>query len=121
MIAFGIYPDMAFGGSMHSCTIQFLGFIPVTVNGWHALFHLISGIAGLALAARRWPAELFTWIFAPYYLLVAALGFLGGDQVLHMMAVDTFGNIVHTIEGAALLTAGILAALSGFRQSASPR
>ncbi|MFE3193808.1 DUF4383 domain-containing protein [Nocardia sp. NPDC059240] len=113
IIAFGIYPDMAFGGEMRSCTIQFLGFIPVTVNGWHALFHLISGIAGLALATRRNRAELFALIFAPYYLLVAILGFLGGDQVLHLMAVDTFGNIVHTVEGTALLAAGALASLRG--------
>lgn len=76
VIAFGIYPDMAFGGAMHSCTIRFLGFIPVTVNGWHALFHLISGLAGLVMATRRPRAELYTLIFAPYYLLVAALGFM---------------------------------------------
>ncbi|APA98468.1 DUF4383 domain-containing protein [Nocardia seriolae] len=111
VIAFGIYPDMAFGGAMHSCTIRFLGFIPVTVNGWHALFHLISGLAGLVMATRRPRAELYTLIFAPYYLLVAALGFAGGDHVLHLIAVDTFGNVVHTIEGSALMVVGVLAAL----------
>ncbi|MFB8274146.1 DUF4383 domain-containing protein [Nocardia colli] len=112
VIAFGIYPDMAFGGSMHSCTIQFLGFIPVTVNGWHALFHLLTGLAGLAVAPVRARAAAYTWTCGPFYLLVAALGFSGGDHVLHMMAVDTFGNIVHTVEGSLILIAGGAAALA---------
>ncbi|MEV6279983.1 DUF4383 domain-containing protein [Nocardia sp. NPDC051832] len=109
VIAFGIYPDMAFGGHMNSCTIQFLGFIPVTVNGWHALFHLLTGLAGLALAPVRRGALAYSWFCGPFYLLVAALGFAGGDHVLHMMAVDTFGNIVHTVEGALILAAAALA------------
>ncbi|MFE9575658.1 DUF4383 domain-containing protein [Nocardia sp. NPDC006044] len=112
VIAFGIYPDMAFGGSMHSCTIQFLGFIPVTVNGWHALFHLLTGLAGLAVAAVRTRALAYTWTCGPFYLLIAALGVTGGDHVLHMMAVDTFGNIVHTVEGTLILIAGGAAALT---------
>ncbi|KAA8884997.1 DUF4383 domain-containing protein [Nocardia colli] len=115
VIAFGIYPDMAFGGSMHSCTIQFLGFIPVTVNGWHALFHLLTGLAGLAVAPVRARAAGYTWTCGPFYLLVAALGFTGGDHVLHMMAVDTFGNIVHTIEGSLILIAGGATALAARR------
>ncbi|MFG1793365.1 DUF4383 domain-containing protein [Nocardia sp. NPDC049149] len=115
VIAFGIYPDMAFGGHMQSCTIQFLGFIPVTVNGWHALFHLLTGLAGLALAPQRHRAIAYAWFCGPFYLLVAALGFAGGDHVLHMMAVDTFGNIVHTIEGLLILTAVTLATIAGAR------
>lgn len=112
VIAFGIYPDMAFGGQMNSCTIQFLGFIPVTVNGWHALFHLITGVAGLALAPLHSRSLAYTWVCGPFYLLVAALGFAGGDHVLHMMAVDTFGSIVHTIEGVLMLGVGVGAAFA---------
>ncbi|MFI1920002.1 DUF4383 domain-containing protein [Nocardia sp. NPDC020380] len=117
VIAYGIYPDMAFGSDMQSCTIQFLGFIPVTVNGWHALFHLITGLAGLALAPMPRRALLYTRICGPFYLLIAALGFSGGDQVLHLMAVDTFGNIVHTIEGTITLAAGFLLTLQPTRRS----
>ncbi|UGT54248.1 DUF4383 domain-containing protein [Nocardia asteroides] len=109
VIAFGIYPDMALGGSMHSCTIQFLGFIPVTVNGWHALFHLITGVAGLVLARRHPSARAYALGCGAFYLLVAALGFAGGRHVLHMMAVDTFGNIVHAVEGVVLVAAGAFA------------
>lgn len=112
MVAYGIYPDMALGGDMRSCTIQFLGFIPVTVNGWPALFHLLTGVVGLAVAPVRNRAFAYTWICGPFYLLVAALGFAGGGPVLHMMAVDTLGNIVHAVEGAGVLTVGALAALN---------
>lgn len=110
IVAYGIYPDMAFGASMHSCTIQFLGFIPVTVNGWHALFHLLTGLAGLALAPIRSRASAYSLVCGLFYLLVATLGFAGGDSVLHMMAVDTFGNIVHVVEGLLTLAPIALAA-----------
>ncbi|MEV0686999.1 DUF4383 domain-containing protein [Nocardia sp. NPDC050378] len=106
VIAFGIYPDMAFGATMHSCTIQFLGFIPVTVNGWHALFHLLTGVAGLALARRYRDARAYALGCGVFYLLIAAFGFTGGDHVLHLIAVDTFGNIVHALEGIAMVAAG---------------
>ncbi len=120
VIAYGIYPDMAFGGDMRSCTIQFLGFIPVTVNGWHALFHLLTGLAGLAVAPRSNRAFVYTWTCGPFYLLVAVLGFVGGENVLHLMAVDTFGNIVHAIEGSLILTAFALSAsLPGLREPRS--
>ncbi|MGA5544866.1 DUF4383 domain-containing protein [Mycobacterium sp. NPDC051198] len=113
IIAFGIYPNMAFGGGhMQTCTIQFLGFIPVTVNGWHALFHLITGLAALAAATVHARAVSYTWICGPFYLLIALLGFVGGDNVLHMMAVDTFANIVHTIEAGVLLATASAATLA---------
>ncbi|WP_157514035.1 DUF4383 domain-containing protein [Nocardia concava] len=116
VIAYGIYPDMAFGGHMQSCTMRFLGFIPVTVNGWHALFHLLTGMAALALAPFRNRAVGYLYACGPFYLLVAALGFIGGDNVLHMMAVDTFGSIVHAVEAVIMLAAGTLATL-GERRS----
>jgi hypothetical protein len=100
---------MTFGGSMHSCTIQFLGVIPVTVNGWHALFHLLTGLAGLCLAPTRSRARGYGLACGSFYLLVAALGFAGGDNVLHLMAVDTVGNIVHVIEGLLILAPSLLA------------
>ncbi|MFC9556631.1 DUF4383 domain-containing protein [Rhodococcus sp. NPDC056960] len=96
---------------MHSCPIQFLGFIPVTVNAWHTLFHLLTGLAGLVLATRRLRAVTYLRLCGPFYLIVAALGFTGGYHVLDMMAVDAFGNVVHTIEGVVMLTAGALATL----------
>ena len=120
VVAYGIYPDMAFGGDMRSCTIQFLGFIPVTVNGWHALFHLLTGVIGLVAAPVRNRAFAYTWICGPFYLLVAALGFAGGGPVLHMMAVDTLGNMVHAVEGVGVLTVGALTALNARRQPKLP-
>ncbi|MGY2063149.1 DUF4383 domain-containing protein, partial [Nocardia gipuzkoensis] len=91
-----------------------------TVNGWHALFHLLTGLAGLAVAPRANGSFRYTWLCGPFYLIAAALGFVGGDNVVGMMAVDTFGNIVHTIEGSLILAAGALSAsLPGLRQPRS--
>ncbi|WP_278264788.1 DUF4383 domain-containing protein [Nocardia sp. AG03] len=113
VIAFGVYPDMAFGHSMHACTIQFLGFIPVTVNGWHALFHLVTGLLGLVLAPARTRATRYLLANGPFYLLIALLGFVGGDNVLRVMAVDTFGSVVHAIEGAVMVILGATAVIRG--------
>jgi hypothetical protein len=121
VIAYGIFPDMAFGASMHACTIQFLGFIPVTVNGWHALFHLLTGIVGLVLAPVRFRALGYSLICGMFYLVVAALGFAGGGPVLHLMAVDTVGNIVHVVEGVLTLTPGVLALARSHRARPHPR
>ncbi|BDT87159.1 hypothetical protein FMUAM8_29230 [Nocardia cyriacigeorgica] len=40
---------------------------------------------------------------------VSLRGALSAATVLHMMSVDTFGNIVHTIEGVLMLALGIYA------------
>ncbi|QIS14951.1 DUF4383 domain-containing protein [Nocardia arthritidis] len=52
----------------------------------------------------------YTWLCGPFYLLVAILGLIGGDHVLHLMAVDTFGNWVHAVEGTILLAIGAVIA-----------
>ncbi|WP_330180941.1 DUF4383 domain-containing protein [Nocardia sp. NBC_01503] len=90
-----------------------------TGNGWHALFHLITGLAGLVLAPVRSRSLAYTRVCGLFYLLIAALGFTGGDHVLHMMAVDNFGNVVHTIEGGIMIGVGGLAA-AGARVIAQP-
>jgi hypothetical protein len=108
LVAYAMNPSFAMGSDMTSCTVMVLGFIPVTVNGWHALFRFLTGIPGL-FAARRpraayWHAIGCGW----FYLAVAGLGFAGDTNVLHLMAVDTFGNYVHAVEGGLCLTAAAL-------------
>ncbi|ASF07523.1 hypothetical protein CEQ30_09310 [Nocardia brasiliensis] len=41
---------------------------------------------------------------------LAGFGFFGGDNVLRFMAVDTFGNYVHAVEGGLALTIAALIA-----------
>ncbi|MEU0869067.1 DUF4383 domain-containing protein [Nocardia brasiliensis] len=109
-VAFAMCSSFSFGVHMKSCTVMVFGFIPVTVNGWHALFHLGTGIAGLFLV--RSPRRAFAYGIGCgwFYLVIAGFGFFGGDNVLRFMAVDTFGNYVHAVEGGLALTIAALIA-----------
>lgn len=49
----------------------------------------------------------------PFHLLIAALGFADGDYGVHMMAVDTVGNIIHAIEGSIVVGGGGFATITG--------
>jgi len=110
-IAYAMCPSFSFGSHMMSCTIKMLGFIPVTVNGWHALFHFVTGVAGV-FAARQLRSAFWYGIGCGWlYLFVAGMGLAGGNNVLHLMAVDTFGNWVHAVEGGLVITAAALTSL----------
>lgn len=84
-------------------SIDLLGFIPVTVNGWHALFHLATGLPGLWLARSRAGTAWYALVVGLVYLGVAAFGFADGTTIAGLLSVDTFGNRVHAIEGTLLL------------------
>src|SRR5438034_3908959 len=60
-----------FGGD-HS--VDVLGIL--AVNGWHNLFHLATGIAGLALAGRA--ARQYALALGLLYLVIAIYGFALG-------------------------------------------
>ncbi|MDJ0396752.1 DUF4383 domain-containing protein [Rhodococcus sp. G-MC3] len=108
--------------SMHpmgSRSIELFGFIPVTVNGWHAMFHLITGGLGLILVRTRTGAISYATIIAAIYIPVGMVGVVSGTSVCGMIAVDAFGSWVHVIEGATMVMA-IIAALTP-RTNASRR
>lgn len=93
--------------------------VPVTVNGWHALFHFATGVLGLTLGWRYQSAVVFAILSGVLYLTVATLGLVDGSSVLGVMAVDTFGNWVHAVEGFVMLSAGLLAVVA-VRRTAKP-
>ncbi|MFI6999151.1 DUF4383 domain-containing protein [Nocardia sp. NPDC050175] len=101
-VALAMNPDFSMH-PMHSHTVHVLGFIPVTVNGWHALFHFVTGVAGLLCVRTKTAAVWYAAVTALIYLVVGALGLAGGTSVCGMMAVDTFGNWVHVVEGVILV------------------
>ncbi|MGL6236622.1 MAG: DUF4383 domain-containing protein [Segniliparus sp.] len=113
-VAYAMCPSFSFGHSMQSCTIMLLGFIPVTVNGWHALFHFVTGVVGLA-QVRKGPraALVYGLVCGQVYLVVGALGLAGGTNVLGFMAVDAFGNWVHVVEGLLVLAPVTVLAVGG--------
>jgi hypothetical protein len=83
------------------------GVSNITVNGWHALFHLLPGLLGIALANRPRAAVAFTTISGATYVAAGCLGLLAGGSSLGVIAVDAPGDIVHLAEGLIALTAGL--------------
>jgi hypothetical protein len=95
-------------GNVHG-EASLLGY-DVPVNGWHALFHLVPGLVGLAVATRPEPSRLYALAAGAFYLVAAASGFMAGGTSLGVIQTDTFGNAVHAVEGLVALTAGIVSA-----------
>ena len=80
------------------------------VNGWHNVVHILSGLAGLALA-RSWSgARLYAYAFGLTYLVVTAIGFAVGDgeSILGLIPVNTADNFLHL----AIALLGLLAAIA---------
>ena len=78
----------------------------MVVNGWHSLFHLIAGLAGLA-AAGSGAARPYALGFGLLFVVIAIWGFVAADDViLSLLPVDTAGNLIHLAIGLAGLGAG---------------
>jgi hypothetical protein len=85
---------------------DFLG-LSVTANGWHALFHLLPGVAGLAAAWRPRSAVVFLVVAGGLYIVVGAWGLIAASNSVGLIAVDTSGDVVHLIEGLVPLAIGL--------------
>jgi hypothetical protein len=69
------------------------------VNGWHNVVHLLSGIAGLALAGSYAGARTYAVGLAAVYTVVAVWGFIIGDgeAILNLIPVNTEDNVLHAL------------------------
>ncbi len=79
------------------------------VNGWHNLFHIATGVVGLALARTYDGGRLFALAGGGLYLVVAVVGFITGDggEILGLIPVNTEDNLLHLLIGIAGLGAGL--------------
>jgi hypothetical protein len=82
--------------------------VSITANGWHALFHLVPGLAGIAVASRPRAALAYTLGIGSAYVLAGAWGLIDGGDSLGPIAVDASGDAVHLAEGVIVLAAGLL-------------
>jgi len=103
--AFLIDPNLA-TGHVHGGGELF--GVAVTANGWHALFHLLPGLVGIAAAWRRRAALVYLLVAGGVYIAVGGWGLIAGGSSLGVVAVDTPGDLVHLIEGLLSLAAGLL-------------
>jgi hypothetical protein len=76
------------------------------VNGWHNVFHLATGLLGLA--AVGYAARTYALAVGLLYLVVTIWGFIigSGDSILTIVPVNTEDNVLHLIVGLAGLAAG---------------
>ncbi|MFL5831566.1 MAG: DUF4383 domain-containing protein [Solirubrobacteraceae bacterium] len=94
-------------GHVHGSGSLF-GLTTITANGWHALFHLLPGLAGIAVAARPRASLVYTLAAGAMYVVIGAWGLLAGGNSLGVIAVDAPGDVVHIAEGAIVFSAGLL-------------
>jgi hypothetical protein len=86
------------------------------VNGWHNLFHILSGALGLFLAG--FAARRYAFWLGVAYLGIALWGFVlgGGESILGFLPVNTEDNLLHLVLG--LL--GVAAALGTPKERREP-
>jgi hypothetical protein len=79
------------------------------VNGWHNVFHIASGVLGLAVAGSYGGARVYAIGLGVVYLLVALLGFLAGDgeEIFNLIPINTEDNFLHLLIGIAGVGAGL--------------
>jgi hypothetical protein len=95
----------------------------LSVNGWHNVVHILTGLVTLAFAFQPAPsARLWALVFGLVYLVVAAWGFIigSGDSILSIIPVNTEDNVLHLLLGVAGLAAYALTAPSPAQRPASP-
>lgn len=78
----------------------------LAVNGWHNLFHIATGLVGLAVAG--FAARQFALGFGLLYVVLAIYGFIigSGDNLLGIIPVNTEDNFLHLLLGLLGLGAG---------------
>ena len=99
IVGFLAEPSFAVGDSAQRGTL-----ILFDVNGWHNVVHLLSGVAGIALAGTAARARLFCIGYGAVYVVVTILGVIVGDGglLLSLIPINTADNLLH---GAIALTA----------------
>jgi len=91
----GFFYSASFGGP--GKVDEVLGLL--SVNGWHNVFHVLTGALGLLVAgyaARRYAL----WL-GVLYLAVGAWGFVigSGDSILGFLPVNTGDDVFHLVLG----------------------
>lgn len=79
--------------------------LSIAVNGWHGVFHLGTGLAGLAVCRSPRRSRVYALAMAALYLSAALCSLFTGATVFGLIHVDDFGSADHGIEGVTMATA----------------
>src|SRR3954454_13340469 len=88
----------------------------LSVNGWHNVVHLLSGLVGLAVWRSYSGARVYAIGLGVVYTVVAIWGFVIGDgeSILGFLPVNSEDNVLHLL----IALAGVFA---GLGTQATPR
>ena len=78
------------------------------VNGWHNVVHILSGLFLLAMSRTAATARAGALAFGAAYLLVTIIGFIQGDSILGLLAINGADNIFHLVTSLLALAAGLM-------------
>jgi hypothetical protein len=79
----------------------------LAVNGWHNVFHIVTGALGLLAAG--YAARQYALGLGAVYIVIAIWGFIigSGESILGFIPINTEDNFLHLILGVLGVGAGI--------------
>ena len=83
-------------------------FLLWRVSGWETILYMASGALGLLAASRVDGARMYALVAGLVYAAIAVWGFIDGNSVINLLAVDTTDNISYAVIGGLGLVAGSL-------------
>jgi hypothetical protein len=103
----GFFYNASFDSGNGTSRDALLGVLDV--NGWHNVFHIVSGAVGLLLIRSYGGARVYALGLGALYLVVALLGFIAGDgdELFNLIPVNTEDNFLHLLIGIAGVGAGL--------------
>ncbi len=78
------------------------------VSGWETILYIATGALGLVMASRVDSARTYSLVAGIAYAAFAVWGFIDGNDVFGLLAVDTTDNISYAVIGGLGLVAGSL-------------
>jgi Domain of unknown function (DUF4383) len=91
----GFAYSSSFGSPGHTDSV----FGILSVNGFHNLVHIFSGLLGVVMSRSWSSARAYCFILAGAYTVVAIWGFALGDgeAILSIIPVNTEDNVLHAL------------------------
>ena len=81
----------------------------LSVNGWHNVVHIATGVLGLLAFRAYASARGYAFGLGVVYIAVAVWGFIigSGDSILSIIPVNAPDNVLHVLIGVAGIAAGM--------------
>jgi hypothetical protein len=77
--------------------------LSIAVNGWHGVFHLSTGLAGVAVCWRPRASRAYVLLMGIVYVGAALCSVFTGATVFGLIHVDELGSADHALEGVVML------------------